>query len=184
MHPIWPTGLCRGGAAPGFGLERPFSSDLRPATGLMHAVDIFPTLLLGAAGLTRAIGRKPLDGLDLWAALKSNSTSPRKDVRMHLHTQKSRRVVPCKTAGSLLRLWLIAGHDVRCWCQVYIGVSELYIGLHGPAIRDAAGWKLILNGGGGVGGWNMTPGSGGARPQLGHDAQAASAYTAAVCSLL
>eukprot|EP01052_Picozoa_sp_SAG31_P024696 SAG31_NODE_2118_length_6410_cov_3.846142_5_plen_305_part_00 len=94
--------------------------------GLMHAVDIFPTLLLGAAGLTRDAGTKPLDGLDMWTALQHNGTSPRK--------------------------------------YAYIGVSELYIGLHGPALRDASGWKLILNGGGGVGGWNMKPGSGGVPP--------------------
>ena len=42
--------------------------------------------------------------------------------------------------------------------------GEQYIGTHGPAIRDAAGWKLIVNGAGGVGGWNMKPGSGGVPP--------------------
>lgn len=45
--------------------------------------------------------------------------------------------------------------------EVYYGTTELYVGAHGPAIRDAAGWKLIVNGGGGVGGWDMKPGSGG-----------------------
>ena len=33
--------------------------------------------LLSAAGLARAVGKKPLDGLDMWAALQHNSTSPR-----------------------------------------------------------------------------------------------------------
>jgi arylsulfatase A-like enzyme len=66
--------------------------------GLMHAVDLFPTLLLGAAGLPRAVGRKALDGLDMWRALQHNATSPRQ--------------------------------------VAYLGVSELYIGLHGPAIRS------------------------------------------------
>lgn len=28
--------------------------------------------------------------------------------------------------------------------------GERYIGTHGPAIRDAAGWKLIVNGAGGA----------------------------------
>ena len=45
--------------------------------------------------------------------------------------------------------------------EIYYGVTELYVGAHGPAVRDAAGWKLIVNGGGGVGGWDLKPGSGG-----------------------
>lgn len=38
--------------------------------------------------------------------------------------------------------------------EVYYGVSDSVIGRHGPALRTADGWKLLLNGGGGYGAWS------------------------------
>ncbi len=46
-------------------------------------------------------------------------------------------VEPCSL--NPITLWLFRGVQ-----------GERYIGSHGPAIRDAAGWKLIVNGAGGV----------------------------------
>ncbi|CAK9005421.1 Arylsulfatase I (ASI) [Durusdinium trenchii] len=41
--------------------------------------------------------------------------------------------------------------------DVYYGTADVVVGVHGPALRDAAGWKLVLNGGGGHGDWTPHP---------------------------
>ena len=90
--------------------------------GLMHAVDWLPTLIGGAAGIDLAGKTKPLDGIDQWAALSSQSTEfPRK--------------------------------------VQYYGVTDSSIGIHGPALRNQQGDKIILNGFGGTGGWDPLPAS-------------------------
>lgn len=46
--------------------------------GMMHVVDIFPTLAgLAGASLTKG---KPLDGLDVWSTISSGSPSPRHEI--------------------------------------------------------------------------------------------------------
>ena len=44
---------------------------------------------------------------------------------------------------------LIVHMVYSCW-SFHEVQAERYIGSHGPAIRDAEGWKLIVNGAGGV----------------------------------
>ncbi|CAJ1370526.1 unnamed protein product [Effrenium voratum] len=88
--------------------------------GLFHASDWLPTLLEGVLGTVIAPeATKPLDGFNLWHALRTNATSPREDI--------------------------------------YYGVADEVVGQHGPALRTAEGWKLVLNGGGGVGDWPEVP---------------------------
>ena len=49
--------------------------------GLMHIVDILPSIVSGIAGLPLAAGK---DGLDVWAALVGNKTSPRREALLQL----------------------------------------------------------------------------------------------------
>jgi len=50
-------------------------------TGLMHATDVYPTLVTAAGlGDVGSTGPVPPDGLDVWAALRSNGTSPRTEI--------------------------------------------------------------------------------------------------------
>jgi arylsulfatase A-like enzyme len=51
-------------------------------TELMHAVDLYPTLL-GLAGASPE-QRKPLDGLDVWPAIAEGKPSPRKEVLLNV----------------------------------------------------------------------------------------------------
>eukprot|EP00435_Cladocopium_sp_Y103_P006720 s2313_g2.t1 len=39
--------------------------------------------------------------------------------------------------------------------EIYYGLSDIAVGRHGPGLRDAEGWKLILQGGGGVDDWSL-----------------------------
>jgi hypothetical protein len=103
-------------------------------TGLMAHVDWFPTIMQGIVGSHRT---NPV-----------GSTPQRKGHELD--------------GFNMLQALQTNGTSPRT--EIYYGTTEMYIGLHGPAIRDAQGWKLILNGGGGIGGWNMTPGDSGGFP--------------------
>ena len=41
--------------------------------------------------------------------------------------------------------------------DLYYGIADASVGKHGPALRDAEGWKLILGTGGGTGDWPPQP---------------------------
>eukprot|EP00929_Paragymnodinium_shiwhaense_P097592 TRINITY_DN59227_c0_g1_i1.p1 TRINITY_DN59227_c0_g1~~TRINITY_DN59227_c0_g1_i1.p1 ORF type:complete len:640 (+),score=32.76 TRINITY_DN59227_c0_g1_i1:69-1988(+) len=96
--------------------------------GLSHIVDWLPTLA-SAVG-TKLQPTLPLDGIDLWEAILTNSSSPRKDV--------------------------------------YYGISQ---GNTGPAVRDAAGQKLIIKGAGSAGMWSQQqlPGQANSTCQRSHE---------------
>lgn len=82
--------------------------------GLAHAADLLPTIVSAVGSRLWPNETLPLDGIDLWATLLSNGTSPR--------------------------------------TSVYYGISQQH---DGPAVRDAAGYKLLLGGtGGGKGTWS------------------------------
>jgi arylsulfatase A-like enzyme len=49
-----------------------------PHEGLIHAVDIFPTLA-GLAGASLAAA-KPLDGMDVWPTIAEGAASPRREI--------------------------------------------------------------------------------------------------------
>jgi len=79
----------------------------------------------------------------MWDAFNHNSTSPRTEVYYGIVRRASafsafdvEHNPVVRTADSF---WSF--HGVK---------GERYIGSHGPAIRDAEGWKLIVNGAGGV----------------------------------
>eukprot|EP00908_Phaeocystis_cordata_P008457 Transcript_19134.p1 GENE.Transcript_19134~~Transcript_19134.p1 ORF type:complete len:530 (-),score=182.55 Transcript_19134:868-2400(-) len=86
----------------------------KPFLGLAHAADWLPTVVSALGHRLWPNETRPLDGVDLWATLLANGSSPR--------------------------------------TSVYYGISEASLG---PAVRDAAGFKLIHGGnGGGQGKWS------------------------------
>ena len=58
--------------------------------GLLHASDWFPTLAEGAAGLelNKSGTLQPLDGVNAWEAILSNTTSPRHEVLLSLNPSR------------------------------------------------------------------------------------------------
>ena len=65
--------------------------------------------------------------------------------------------MPCKAPKPLdgMNMWpYLQSNWSSPRTEVYYGVADHVVGRHGPALRTADGWKLLLNGGGGSSGWS------------------------------
>mmetsp|Transcript_52028 Transcript_52028/g.116778 ORF Transcript_52028/g.116778 Transcript_52028/m.116778 type:complete len:531 (+) Transcript_52028:1-1593(+) len=57
-----------------------------------------------------------------------------------------------------VNLWsALIGNNASPRKALYYGLADQTVGKHGPALRNAAGWKLVLGGGGGTGDWPSPP---------------------------